>query len=262
MIKWWLIPLIGIFIIDVIYRTFIKRKIDIKSFSLNNITKTIIENDLPQNISDFEKDTYSIYDKKKFDANIINFHSRKKKDKKLKIKENKEDDDIVYPDNEYILDEDDIEFEGLIPKPKKRINITIEYDAKYKNLYNELSTQLDGNISYLNFYPKIIAIEGVKKIIKHILYISIFIIFLCMFFIEKIINLCCNGMNETLKGILSTLKYFLFGIIYVIIMYIVKRITHTNSFEVYINRKLKYSTLQKAEPPTYTILYNILKNID
>ena len=83
-----------------------------------------------------------------------------------------------------------------------------------------------------------------------------------MFFIEKIINLCCNGMNETLKGILSTLKYFLFGIIYVIIMYIVKRITHTNSFEVYINRKLKYSTLQKAEPPTYTILYNILKNID
>ena len=70
MIKWWLIPLIGIFIIDVIYRTFIKKKIDIKSFSLNNITKTIIENDLPQNISDFEKDTYSIYDKKKFDANI------------------------------------------------------------------------------------------------------------------------------------------------------------------------------------------------
>ena len=169
---------------------------------------------------------------------------------------------IYLINNEYILDEDDIEFEGLIPKPKKRINITIEYDAKYKNLYNELSTQLDGNISYLNFYPKIIAIEGGKKIIKHILYISIFIIFLCMFFIEKIINLCCNGMNETLKGILSTLKYFLFGIIYVIIMYIVKRITHTNSFEVYINRKLKYSTLQKAEPPTYTILYNILKNID
>ena len=203
------------------------------------ITKTIIENDLPQNISDFEKDTYSIYDKKKFDANIINFHSRKRNDKKLKIKENKEEDDIVYPDNENILDEDDIEFEGLIPKPKKRINITIEYDAKYKNLYNELSTQLDGNISYLNFYPKIIAIEGGKKIIKHILYISIFIIFLCMFFIEKIINLCCNGMNESLKGILSALKYFLFGIIYVIIMYIVKKVTHTNSFEVYINFKYK-----------------------
>ena len=83
----------------------------------------------------------------------------------MKIKENKEDDDvIVYPDDENILDEDDIEFEGLIPKPKKRINITIEYDAKYKNLYNELSTQLDGNISYLNFYPKIIAIEGGKKL--------------------------------------------------------------------------------------------------
>ena len=46
------------------------------------------------------------------------------------------------------IDEDDIEFEGLIPKPQKRINVTIEYDEKYQNLYNELSRQLDGNISY------------------------------------------------------------------------------------------------------------------
>ena len=66
---------------------------------------------------------------------------------KKKIEIDEEEDDIVYPPQKQIkeFDEDDIEFEGLIPKPQKRINVTIEYDDKYQNLYNELSTQLDGN---------------------------------------------------------------------------------------------------------------------
>ena len=45
-------------------------------------------------------------------------------------------------------------------------------------------------------------------------------------------------------------------------MYLIKKITQTNLFEVYVDRNLKYSTIQKEEPPTYKILYNILRNID
>ena len=69
-------------------------------------------------------------------------------------------------------------------------------------------------------------------------------------------------MKEGLKGVISTTKYLIFGFIYLFIMRIIKKISHTNLFEVYINRKLKYSTLKKEEPPTYAILFNILKNID
>ena len=45
-------------------------------------------------------------------------------------------------------------------------------------------------------------------------------------------------------------------------MYLIKKISHTDIFEVYVDQKLKYSTIKKEEPPTYIILYNILKNID
>ena len=59
-----------------------------------------------------------------------------------------EDEDIVYSKNNMKeIDEDDFEFEGLIPKPQKRLNVTIEYDEKYKDLYLDVTRQLDGNIS-------------------------------------------------------------------------------------------------------------------
>ena len=44
-------------------------------------------------------------------------------------------------------------------------------------------------------------------------------------------------------------------------MYFIRKITHSNIFEVYVDQKLKYSTFKRDEPPTYTILFNILKSI-
>ena len=69
-------------------------------------------------------------------------------------------------------------------------------------------------------------------------------------------------MNEKLKNFFSVAKYFLFGFLYLFLMYLIKKISHTDIFEVYVNKELKYSTIAKEEPPTYTILYNILKNIE
>ena len=241
MLKWWVYVLISIFILDFIYRTFIKHKIDIKSIIIGDFSKSIFETILPQNISEKENNDKIRYEKDKFDPEILHFHSKNK---------------IIE------IDEDDIEFEGLIPKPQKRINVTIEYDDKYQNLYNDLSRQLDGNISYLDFYPKVASIQQGKKILKYFLYFSIFISFLFCFSIEKIINCCCNGMDENLKNFFSIIKYFIFGCLYLLHMYFIKKITHTDIFEVYVNQKLKYSTVAKEEPPTYVILYNILKNID
>jgi hypothetical protein len=259
MLKWWVYFLIAIFIIDIIYRTFICKKINLNSIKIQNISGEIYDLDLPQNIS---KHNHVKYDKNLFDPNIMHFHSEKNNKKKFEYIE--EEDEIIYPEKTKMveLDEDDIEFEGLIPKPQKRINVTIEYDEKYQNLYNELSRQLDGNISFLDFYPQIIYLQGGKKIMKYFLYISLAICFVIAFFIEKIINCCCNGMNEGIKGIISILKYFIFGLIYLVHMYLIKKITQTNLFEVYVDRNLKYSTIQKEEPPTYKILYNILRNID
>ena len=211
---------------------------------------------LPKNLSKQDNNYQIKYDKVKFDPNIMHFHSQNKNKKKIEIIE--EEDDIVYSKDSKMkeIDEDDIEFEGLIPKPQKRINVTIEYDNKYQNLYNDLTRQLDGNISFLNFYPKITSIQSGKLIIKYFLYFSIFINFLCIFFLEKIINCCCNGMNENCKSILSTMKYFIFGFLYLFHMYLIKKVTHTNIFEVYVDKQLKYSTITKEEPPTYIILYN------
>ena len=262
MLKWWVYVLISIFILDFIYRTFIKNKIDIKSIIIGDFSNSIFETNLPQNISEKENNDKIRYEKDKFAPEILHFHSKNKNNKRIEIIE--EEDGIVYaPKNKIIeIDEDDIEFEGLIPKPQKRINVTIEYDDKYQNLYNDLSRQLDGNISYLDFYPKVASIQQGKKILKYFLYFSIFISFLFCFSIEKIINCCCNGMDENLKNFFSIIKYFIFGCLYLLHMYFIKKITHTDIFEVYVNQKLKYSTVAKEEPPTYVILYNILKNID
>ena len=158
MLKWWVYFLIAVFIIDIIYRTFICKKINLNSIKIQNISGEIYDLDLPQNIS---KDNHVKYDKNLFDPNIMHFHSEKNNKKKIEYIE--EEDEIIYPEKTKMveLDEDDIEFEGLIPKPQKRINVTIEYDEKYQNLYNELSRQLDGNISFLDFYPQIIYLQGV-----------------------------------------------------------------------------------------------------
>ena len=262
MLKWWVYIFIAIFILDVIYRTFINHKININSFFSKNFSRKLFDNDLPKNMTNEERNNDLKYDKIKFEPEIIHFHSRKNNKKKIEIVE--EEDDLIYSPQNKIkeIDEDDIEFEGLIPKPQKRINVTIEFDEKYQNLYNELSTQLDGNISYLKFYPKIVSIQGGKKVIKYFLYFCIFISFLFIFFLENIINCCCIGMNENLKSLLSTIKYFIFGFLYLFYMYIIKKVSHTNIFEVYVNKQLKYSTIVKEEPPTYVILYNILKNIN
>ena len=263
MLKWWVYVLILIFILDIFYRVFYRTKIDKNSFNTSNFSKNIFESNHPKNISEEKNDSKIKYDKKKFDPEIMHFYSKKKNNKKTEIIEDDDDDDeIVYSPKNKIKNIDDDEFDGLIPKPQKRINVTIEYDDKYQNLYNELSQQLDGNISYLDFYPKIANIQSSKKVIKYFLYFILVLVFLCIYFIEKIINSCCNGMNEGFKSLISLTKYFIFGLIYLFIMYLIRKISHTNIFEVYVNRKLKYSTILKEEPPTYVILYNILKNLD
>ena len=262
MLKWWVYVLISIFILDIIYRTFINHKININSIFSKKFSSSFFDSNLPPNITEKENNDNIKYEKNKFDPEIIHFHSKNKNKKIIEIIE--EEDDIVYSPNNKIkeLDEDDIEFEGLIPKPQKRINVTIEYDNKFQKLYNELSRQLDGNISFLDFYPKITSIQSGKNILKYFLYSSIFISFLCCFLIEKIINCCCNEMNENVKNFFSITKYFIFGLLYLFHMFLIKKVSHTDIFEVYVNQKLKYSTMAKEEPPTYVILYNILKNID
>ena len=262
MLKWWVYVLIGIFILDIIYRIFIKHKININSINSKNFSKNIDDINLPKNLSKQDNNYQIKYDKVKFDPNIMHFHSQNKNKKKIEIIE--EEDDIVYSKDSKMkeIDEDDIEFEGLIPKPQKRINVTIEYDNKYQNLYNDLTRQLDGNISFLNFYPKITPIQPGKKVIKYFLYFSLFISFICAFFIENIIKCCCGDINENIKSCISISKYFIFGLLYLFHMYLIKKVSHTNIFEVYVDRKLKYSTIVREEPPTYIILYNILKNLD
>ena len=119
MLKWWVYVLISIFILDFIYRTFIKHKIDIKSIIIGDFSNSIFETNLPQNISEKENNDKIRYEKDKFDPEILHFHSKNKNNKRIEIIE--EEDGIVYaPKNKIIeIDEDDIEFEGLIPKPKK-----------------------------------------------------------------------------------------------------------------------------------------------
>jgi hypothetical protein len=51
MLKWWVYFLIALFIIDIIYRTFICKKINLNSIKIQNISGEIYDLDLPQNIS-------------------------------------------------------------------------------------------------------------------------------------------------------------------------------------------------------------------
>lgn len=262
MLKWWIYLLLGAFLIDLIYRSFYEKKINLNSMKTKNISNEYKENDISLNYSETKKNTPSKYDKKKFDPEIIHFYSQINSEENIN---DDEDNDLVYPNNykkpKKIIDEDEIEFEGLIPKPKKRINITIEYDDKYQNLYDEMAKQLDGNITYLTFYPKKIEIEKGMKILKYFLFCTMAISCICCAFIEKIIELCCSGMPEGLKKFISIIKFFLSGGSYLFHMYFIKKISHTNLFEVYVEKELKYSTLKRDEPPTYVILFNIIKSM-
>lgn len=266
MLKWWVYIIVGAFLIDLIYRTFFEHKINLKSIKTKIISQNNNESEPSLNITKPKKSSTTHYDKKKFDPEVIHFYSQQNINKKVEqiYVEDDEDDDIVYPTKKYnnkLVDEDEIEFEGLIPKPKRRINVTIEYDDKYQNLYDELSRQLDGNLTYLSFYPKIAEMKGNKKIIRYFLFFSMGIFFLCFTFIERIMNYCCNSMPESLKSFISVIKYFLSGGSYLFHMYFIKKVSHSNLFEVYVEQKLKYSTFKRDEPPTYVILFNILKEL-
>jgi hypothetical protein len=270
MLKWWTYAIIALFLIDLIYRTFFERKIDIKKIKDQKISNTNIDDndDLNVNNTNIKKNFPTNYNKNNFDPEIIHFYSQHNEKKYLDNfgdeNDDDEDNDLVYSKDHKrneIIDEDEIEFRGLIPQPKKRINITIEYDDKYQNLYDELSKQLDGNITYLSFYPKLSVIDGYKKILRYALFFSMGLCCLCFVFIEKIIQLCCSNMPESLKGFFSIIKYFLSGGAYLFHMYIIKKISHKNLFEVYVNQNLKYSTFKKNEPPSYIILFNIIKNM-
>lgn len=266
MLKWWAYIIVGVFLIDLIYRTFFEQRINLKSMKTKKISQSNKESEPNLNISKFEKSSPTHYDKKKFDPEVIHFYSQQntnKNDKQIYY-EDDEDDDIVYPSkgiNNKNIDDDEIEFEGLIPKPKRRINVTIEYDDKYQNLYDELSSQLDGNLTYLSFYPKLAEMNGNKKVIRYFLFFSMGVFCLCFTFIERIMNYCCNSMPESLKSFISVIKFFLSGGSYLFHMYFIKKVSHSNMFEVYVEQKLKYSTLKRDEPPTYVILFNILKEI-
>ena len=267
MLKWWIYVLIGIFLIDFIYRTFFETKINLKSLKSKIIPNSYKDNDVNLNISKSEiKNNNPVnYDKQKFDPEIIHFYSKQKFKKFEQNGYEEDDDEIVYPENynhkKILIDEDEIEFEGLIPKPQKRLNITIEYDDKYQSLYDELSKQLDGNITYLTFYPKKTAIEGGQKILRNFLYFTMCICCICFAFIEKIISFCCSNIPEGLKSFISIIKFLLSGGSYLFHMYFIKKISQTNMFEVYVEQKLRYSTLKKEEPPNYVILFNIIKKI-
>ena len=265
MLKWWIYLLIGIFLIDLIYRTFFENNINLKYIKSKIISNSYKDNDINLNFSKSEtkNNNHINYDKKKFDPEIIHFYS-KQNSKKTDQNYNEEDDEIVYPknyNNKKLLDEDELEFEGLIPKPQKRLNITIEYDDKYQYLYEELSKQLDGNITYLTFYPKKAVIEGGRKFFKNFLYFSMCICCICFAFIEKIISFCCNNIPVGLKSFISIIKFLLSGGSYLFHMYIIKKISQINMFEVYVEQKLRYSTLKKEKLPNYIILFNIIKKI-
>ena len=93
MLKWWVYVLISIFIIDIIYRTFLTHKINIKAIITNNFSKSMFETNLPKNITEKENIDKIKYEKEKFDPEIIHFHSKKNNKKRIEIIE--EEDDIV-----------------------------------------------------------------------------------------------------------------------------------------------------------------------
>jgi len=259
--KWLFHTIIVIFIFNLFYNSFYRKKIKPSSIK----TSSNINNQEYHSNKTEEKINKPLnYDKSKFDPEIIHLYTQSYETI------NDEDDDIVYWDNSYSKkykikapnkDEDnDNEFENLIPKPKKRINVTINYNEKYQSLYDELSTKLDNNIEYLKFYPKIPELDEKMIKIKYILYIILIIVCLCCIFIEKIINCCCKNVSTLVKNFLSIIKFLLAGICYILVMKYVNKLNDSNLFEVYVNGELKYSTQKKDEPPTYIILFNILKS--
>ena len=257
--------LIGIFLINIIYTTFFEKKFYLKSMNEKKFSNIYKDNNyIALNISNTQNDNISKYDKKKFDPEIIHFYNKDYKNSQKRMNERDDEDDIVYPDNYKnikIIDEDEIEFKGLIPNPEKRINITIEYDSKYQDLYDEITKQLDGNITYLNFYPKLVVVEGVKKILKYILHFSLCICCLCFVFIDRIIDCCYRSIPKGLKNFLSVIKFILSGGSYLFHIHFIKKITHSNIFEVYVEHQLKYSTIKREQPPIYIILFNIINNM-
>lgn len=265
MLKWWVYVIILIFFADVIYRTFFNKKIksnNISNINTESFTKTYY-NIKTDNTTEKISGNIPDYNEKNFDPDILHFYDTPNQKKIHKNNDDNENDDIVYPDNYFKNNdpdyEDKMEFGNVMPKLKKRINITIEYDESYQKLYEDLSKQLDGNFTYLSIYPKIK--PGNTKL-KILIYFIFGLVALMFIFIEKIISSCCDGMPRALKVTLSTSKYFFSGGCYLFCMLLIKRFVNNNIFEVYVDHKLKYSTIQKEAPPTYVILFNIIKNME
>jgi hypothetical protein len=55
MLKWWMYILIGVFLMDFIYRTFIKKKINLKSLNTTHISNLNEDENIYLNISTSKK---------------------------------------------------------------------------------------------------------------------------------------------------------------------------------------------------------------
>ena len=240
--KWYILIIIGIFLLDFIYKNFFekkKKKItlrrksdsyydeeDLKFKSINNMNNNNTINISRQNIniSNLEKITQYEFKEKKINS-----------------------------------DED--EFESVMPPLKKKTNITIIYDPKlYKDKFISYSKYLDGNYSSLNIYGAEFEISTFDHIIAKLLLINQIILCLFIMFFDKFERIKVL-FPEILLKVLTQIRMMLAGAIFFIHYFLIKRYEYSWAFEVYSNGKLIYSTINTKNFPGYGTLIKILNDL-
>ena len=240
--KWYIIVIIGVFILDFIYKNFFekkKKKITLRRKSDSYYDQ--VENEF-QSINQINNFNNSINRTNRY-LNISHIIDYELKEKNI---DSTDDDD---------------EFKDVMPQKKKKVNITIVYDPKlYKDKFIAYSKYLDGNYSSLNIYGVEYEISTFDYIIAKLLLINQITLCLFIMFFDKIERIKVLFSDILLKMLTQT-RMMLIGSIFFIHYFLIKRYECSWAFEVYSNGELVYSAINTNHFPGYGTLVKLLSDL-
>lgn len=211
----------------------------------------------------FEKKESKISKESDIKKTEIKIEEKIEKDEKIyeKTKDlNKENDEEEYKSKieKDDADEDD-EFVGKLNKEIKIIKIL--YDTKsYLKYHNKIKNYLKGNFTNIDIESQEYPMDGMTKIISYTLLTSQFSFFFLVFTLKytyKYIPFIKKEFAESL----NKYSFVISPVVFAAHQILIAKFGRTHAFEVYIDNKLKYSTLKNRRLPSYKYFVGLLADI-
>lgn len=157
-------------------------------------------------------------------------------------------------------DDDDDEFEGVLERENPTINMKIIYDqSAFGAIHDNITSYIKGNYSKIIINSEEYELEFKYYIASKVLFGSQIAFSLFVFAFNSLKPYL--PLPEKVISILGATKMVWGGLSFFLHQYLIKKVSHSYAFEVFVKDKLIYSALQTTKPPTYEDIVLLLSNM-